>query len=130
MADVLIVEDDEEIAALIEMVVEDAGHTARVARHGEQGLEFLYDRLPDAVVMDVEMPILDGPGLSYRMLVENAGKEKIPIVMVSAVCDLRAVARRVGTPYFLAKPFLPDDLIALLARALRERRAPRPAPSG
>jgi hypothetical protein len=58
--------------------------------------------------------------------VVHAGQEKIPIVLVSARADLSAVARRVGTPYFLAKASANygDVVLELVARALRERRAP------
>ena len=82
--------------------------------------------MPDLVVLDVEMPVLDGPGMVTRMLVEDAGRERIPVVLVSGVVELSSVAERVGTPYALAKPFDPTALLALASQALRERRPPAP----
>lgn len=128
MADLLIVDDNEEIASLLEIIMADAGHSVRTAYNGAEGLHALEERLPDLVVMDVEMPVLDGPGMIYRMLVEDCGKECLPVVLVSGASDLGQIGRRVGTPYVLAKPFDPLALIDLTARALRERLPPTPHP--
>jgi hypothetical protein len=63
--------------------------------------------------------------MAHEMLLHDAGEEKILIVLVSARVDLAEVARRIGTPYFLAKASADygDNLMRLLDRALRERRA-------
>lgn len=126
MADLLLVEDDDDVALLIELFLEDAGHHIRRARNGAQGLALLSEALPDLVVMDVEMPVLDGPSMAARMIVADAGRELIPLLLVSGAIGLPAIAERVGTPYALAKPFDPNALLTLAERALRERRAPKP----
>ena len=126
MAEFLIVDDNEDIATLLQLLLEGAGHRVRVAHNGEQGLAELEAGLPDVVLLDVEMPVLDGPGLAYQMFVSNCGKENLPVVLASAVADLPEVAQRVGTPYSIAKPFDPEALLALVERALKERRLPRP----
>ena len=74
------------------------------------------------------MPILDGPGMAYRMLVEDCGRETIPIVLLSGTMDLAAVARRVGTSYTLPKPCDPERLLGMIEKALTERTPPRPRP--
>lgn len=126
MAEVLVVEDNEDLLMLTDLLLTGAGHTVRSGRDGEEGLALISDRQPEVVVMDVEMPGLGGPGMASRMFVENLGRENIPIVIVSAHSDLAAIALAVGTPYFLSKPFAVKDLLALLDRALRERQVPRP----
>ncbi len=126
MADVLLVEDDDDIADLVSALLEQQGHEVRWARDGEQGLACLEQRMPDVVVMDVEMPLLSGPGMAAQMLAHNCGQEDIPIVLASGAFALSAIAERVGTPYFLAKPFDPSALIALVAQAVAEKAAPRP----
>ena len=82
--------------------------------------------LPDCILLDVEMPVLSGPGMAHRMLVRDVGSEDIPILLVSARDDLSEIAERIGTPYFLAKttPNHGKALLEILGRALRERRAP------
>jgi CheY-like chemotaxis protein len=126
MADVLVVEDDEDIAYLTKVFLELDGHRVRRAADGEQGLARLCEGLPDVVVMDVEMPLLSGPGMAARMIAENCGRERIPIVIVSGAFALNRIADRVGTPYFLAKPFEPEHLLRLVRRALKEKHPPQP----
>jgi CheY-like chemotaxis protein len=126
MADVLVVDDNEEIAGLVAELMLQAGHDVRVAHDGAEGLSALSDRLPDLVLLDVDMPVLDGPGMAYRMLVEDCGRETLPIVLCSAAANLRKIALRVGTPYALTKPFDPDALMDVTARALGERTPPTP----
>lgn len=125
-ADLLVVEDDEELVGLFELFLTERGYTVRTARDGEEGMARLIERLPDLVIMDVEMPILDGPGMADRMFIENLGRENIPIALVSGAEELPAIAARVGTPYYLAKPFAPAAYLDLIERALRERVLPRP----
>ena len=127
MADLLIVEDDEDVSWMLEQLFVDRGHTVRIAADGEAGLRALREYMPELVILDVEMPVLDGPAMAYRMFVHNLGLENIPVVLMSGVFDLRGVAARVGTPYFTAKPFDIAKMMALIERALVERALPRPA---
>jgi DNA-binding NtrC family response regulator len=126
VADVLIVDDDEDVAWVFEQILLLDGHTVRLAHDGERGLALLEERVPDLVILDVEMPVLDGPALAYRMFVHNCGLENVPIVLSSGVSDLAGVAARVGTPYFTGKPFAPDEMRRLIDRALTERALPCP----
>ena len=79
-------------------------------------------------MLDVEMPLLDGPGMALQLLIRDSGLENIPIVLVSGAAGLNAVAARVGTPYAVPKPFDVDDFVGLVAQALEERRAPSHGP--
>lgn len=127
MANVLIVDDSSELVELCAELLEMAGHQVKTGYNGEEGLRALDSGpLPDCVLLDVEMPVLDGPEMAHEMLLRDAGAEKIPILLVSARPDLPEIAGRVGTPYFLAKasPEYGKALLALLDRALLERRAP------
>ncbi len=128
MADLLVVDDDPDICWVLTQLLELEGHVVRIAQDGAEGLRLLEERAPDLVLLDVEMPVLDGPSLAYRMFVHNLGLENIPIVLVSAYFDLAAIAQRVGTPYVMAKPFDPRELMLLVKRALAERALPRPSP--
>ncbi|NVB77855.1 MAG: response regulator [Kofleriaceae bacterium] len=126
MAEVLIVDDDLDIADVTAEVLALDGHVVRVARNGEEGLAEVTKRFPDLIVLDVEMPVLTGPEMATRMLVIDCGREKIPIVLSSGVRELPGVANKVGTPYFIAKPFNVSSLRTLVTRAANERTPPRP----
>ena len=131
MADILIVDDDEDTAEALSELLLLYGHRLRVAHDGLEGLRCLDERLPDLVLLDVEMPRLSGPGMAYQMFLRDLGRERIPIVLLSGLLDLSEVASAVGTPYFLGKPYSIDAVLALIARALEEKAPPMPrlAPS-
>jgi DNA-binding response OmpR family regulator len=124
IGELLVVDDDEDVAEALTDVLAAEGYQVRVARDGQQGLDALNVRYPDLVLLDVEMPVMSGPAMAYRMFLEDVGRENIPIVLLAGVADLRGIAANVGTPYFLEKPYALDRLLALLSLALRERRAP------
>jgi CheY-like chemotaxis protein len=124
MAELCIVDDDADIAETLSEFLRDEGHRVRVAANGEEGLRLLDEGFPDLVLLDVEMPELDGPGMAHRMFLQNLGRENVPIVFLSGVADLHRVAARVGTPYYLPKPFSLERLLQVLSRALVARVAP------
>jgi DNA-binding NtrC family response regulator len=126
MAYILIVEDDKDLAWTMSQLVSAGGYETAVAGNGEEAIRALEKRLPELVITDIEMPVLDGESMALRMLLEDCGKEDIPILVVSGFPDIERVARRIGTPYFTPKPYNFDELLALIARALKERLAPRP----
>jgi CheY-like chemotaxis protein len=130
MANVLIVDDNSDTVTLSTELLESAGHRVQTGSNGQEGLKSLGEGpLPDCVLLDVEMPILDGPEMAHEMLLHDAGEEKIPILLVSGRADLPELAMRMGTPYFLAKASANYGhlLIEILEQAVRERRAPSSA---
>jgi CheY-like chemotaxis protein len=127
MANVLIVDDDSDTVVLSTKLLESAGHRVQSGCNGQEGLKALSEGpLPDCVLLDVEMPVLDGPEMAHEMLLHDAGEEAIPILLVSARMDLPQLARRMGTPYFLAKASADygKALLTIVERAVRERRRP------
>ncbi len=129
MADVLIVDDDVDLATTLGEVLHSEGHRTRVAFNGLEGLAAMEEWLPDVLLLDVEMPVLDGPSMAYRMLVHDAGRERVPIIVSSGYADIDAVAERIGTPYRIQKPCSLEALRRVVARAATERHPPRPAGS-
>ncbi len=129
MADLLVVEDDKDIAELLALFLELQGNVVRQAEDGEVGLKMVRESYPDLILLDVDMPRLSGPEMAYRLIIEDSGKENIPILLVSGINNLAEVAAAIGTPYFLAKPFKLEDIQRLVHLALKQRQRPRPFPS-
>lgn len=128
MADLLLVDDDDDAAELIADLLRGEGHYVRTAGTGQEGLLALRAApLPDVLVLDVEMPILGGPGMAHEMLLHDAGEEEIPILLMSGREDLPQIAAEMGTRYFLRKPADTAEFLEILGRALRERNPPSPA---
>jgi DNA-binding NtrC family response regulator len=124
--DLVVIDDDPDIAEALAEILQAEGYHVRTGFDGQAGLRLVAEHAPDLVLLDVEMPILDGPGMAHSLLVHNVGLEKIPLVLLSGIPNLRDVARRVGTPYFLGKPYRYNQLTELLSRALSERSPPHP----
>lgn len=124
--DVLIVDDDADAAEALAEAASLRGYRVRVAYDGNEGVAAVSQRLPDLILLDVEMPGLDGPGMALELIASNAGREEIPIILVSGTPSLERVVEEVGTPYYLRKPFRFRDLVEIVERALRERIPPRP----
>jgi FixJ family two-component response regulator len=127
MANIFIVDDDVDSVDACRQLLESAGHCVRARHSGEEGLAALANAaLPDCLLLDVDMPMMNGPAMAHQMLLHDGGEERIPILLVSGRNDLPAVAARMGTPYFLAKDSADygDVLLKILDRAIIERRAP------
>jgi DNA-binding NtrC family response regulator len=130
MANLLVVDDDLDMVDALAEILGAGGHQVRLARNGKEGLARLSEEKPELIVCDVDMPVLNGPEMASQILVRDAGLEKIPILLMSGVPDLRRVAHRVGTPYFIGKPFGMAQLMDKVNQALTERSPPQPNGSG
>jgi CheY-like chemotaxis protein len=126
MARLLLVEDDPDVADPLVELLRAEGHTVWVARNGKEGLALLEVEKPELIICDVEMPVLSGPDMAWQVFLRDAGSELIPILLISGVAELHLVAQKVGTSYFLGKPFTVEKLLAKLALALTERAPPHP----
>src|SRR5579863_9371940 len=117
MARLLLVDDDNDIVEALGELLRREGHEVHSASTGEEGLVVLRaSPLPDALVLDVDMPVLGGPGMAHKMMLHDAGEEKIPIILVSASENLREIAREMGTPYVVKKPTTIDSFLTMLDR--------------
>jgi CheY-like chemotaxis protein len=130
MANILIVDDDVDMVDASKELLESVGHCVRTGHSGEEGLASLARAaLPDCLLLDVDMPTMNGPAMAHQMLLHEGGEERIPILLVSGRNDLSAVAARMGTPYFLAKGSADygEGLLKMLDRMIVEQRAPASA---
>ena len=129
MAKVLIVEDDELIAAAMARHLAAAGFDAVTVGRGEVGLARVRYEAPDVVVLDLMLPGLDGWGL-----IESARREGIgtPIVVVSArgTEHDRVHALEIGADDYLVKPFSMNELVARVQAAARRGVRAQPEQRG
>jgi two-component system, OmpR family, response regulator MprA len=123
---VLVVDDDRAVREALRRVLTLAGHDVQTAEGGAEALEQVVQSLPDAVVLDIGMPQLDGLEVCRRLrLLGN----RVPILMLTAreeVSD-RVAGLDAGADDYLVKPFDVEELKARL-RALLRRAEPGDGP--
>lgn len=117
---VLIVEDDPDIAQLVAHYLEKAGFTTDRVANGRDALDAIAARLPDAMVLDLMLPHVDGLEVCRRVRA-NEKTAAIPIVMLTARAEEseRIVGLEIGADDYLAKPFSPSELVARVRALLR-----------
>jgi two-component system response regulator RpaA len=115
MARVLVIEDDAAISQLLRIILESHGHEVLVAEDGSRGVAAASRRSPDAIVLDVMMPFMDGFAV-LEALREDARTATIPVVMLSAIQKEAVEERcyRMGAQAFVRKPFDPEMLLGTL----------------
>lgn len=106
---VLVVEDEQDVAALIAGVLELEGYGARLAV-GENAMREALDFRPDVVLLDLMMPVVDGFQVA-RLLHSDPNTRDVPIIVMTAMHDAATRATEVGAARFLAKPFDIDELL-------------------
>jgi CheY-like chemotaxis protein len=122
-ASILVVEDDPDLLALVEMILVDAGYPVRTAREGRSALACCADEMPALVLLDMRMPVMNGWEFAREFRARYG--RAAPIVVVTAAENARARAEEIGAEGWLAKPFELEDVL----RAA-ERHAGRPAVDG
>ena len=122
-AEVLVVEDEPDIRALIVHHLTRAGFRCRTAADGLEALAQLHAGAPDLVVLDLMLPGIDGLELTRRLRAEPAWAA-LPIIMLTAKADEvdRVVGLELGADDYVAKPFSPKELLARVRAVLRRAR--------
>ncbi len=119
MKRILLIEDDPEVAALLELELKEAGFAVDWAKGGIEGLLKHRQNRPDLVVLDLGLPDLDGAEVARRI----RATDDTPILVLTAQ---DAVERKVhllsdGADDYLVKPFHPEELIARIQVQLRHK---------
>jgi CheY-like chemotaxis protein len=124
---VLVVDDEESLREVMAETLADEGYAVETAENGARALEVLAQRRPDAIILDLMMPVLDGWAFveGYR---DVAGAD-IPIVSVSAVLnsDVAQRLQRLGVRMCLTKPFEIDELIGCVRQIVGPERSTQDA---
>jgi CheY-like chemotaxis protein len=110
--DVLVVDDDPAVVRLLKLTLRSRGFDVSSASNGVEALEEVERRHPEAIVLDVEMPVMDGREFYHRLREQHAD---VPVVILSAN-NPRVVQRELGAQAYISKPFEPEDLVDTVER--------------
>jgi two-component system OmpR family response regulator len=118
----VVVDDDDDISALIETVLTSAGMETTVAATGEEGLRLVRELRPDLVTLDVGLPDVEGTEVCRRL----RGFSDAYVMMITSHNDelKRLLALDLGADDYLPKPFSPRELSVRAAALLRRSRTP------
>ena len=119
---ILVVEDQHDVAELIQVVLRGEGHTVAIARDGAQGLMLSRDWKPDLILMDIMLPGVDGGTLISRLRQEPDTAD-VPIIAMSASRTLRDRTEELQADALLSKPFDVDALLVQVQFLLSRGRA-------
>jgi len=119
MARILLVDDQPDIRETASLALQHGGHQVLTARDGLEGVEKARSERPDLVLMDIEMPRMDG-WEALRMLRLDEETRDIPVAMFTILFDLREKVRalKYGAQDYISKPFSLDDLLERVERIL------------
>ena len=114
---VLIVEDDRHIAELLQMYLEKEGYRVFTAADGGAGLEKFREEMPDLVLLDVMMPVMDGWALCRAIRAES----QTPVIMLTAKGETDDVVTglKTGADDYITKPFEMKEVLARMEAVLR-----------
>jgi uncharacterized protein (TIGR02266 family) len=116
---VLIVEDEEQVRNLLKASLSTQDYEILDAANGQEGVEVFFQTPCDLVVMDLNMPQMDGCQAIEQIRLMEGGKE-IPIIVLTALDspEWEEKAKRAGASLFLTKPFRPKDVLHCLRTLL------------
>lgn len=115
---ILVVDDDEAIAQVIQLLLTEEGYAVVVAHNGQEALHRLADWLPCVILLDMKMPVMDG--WKFAAAYRQQPGPHAPIVVMTAAHDSRQRANEIAADGVIAKPFDLDDLLALIRRYVSE----------
>lgn len=123
MERILVIDDELEICELLKGVLSKEGYKVGIAVSGNEGIKLIKQHPPNLVISDVIMEGLNGIGVLTQI---KAMDKKIPVIMISAYGTHDSViqALELGAVDFIAKPFIPKNIVEVVKRSLEFSRMP------
>jgi two-component system phosphate regulon response regulator PhoB len=117
---ILLIEDEPDIAEVLQYNLEKEGFAVETARRGDAGLEAVRRETPDLILLDLMLPGLDGLELT-RLLKREGPTARVPIVMLTARGEEvdRIVGLELGADDYISKPFSPREVVLRVKAVLR-----------
>ncbi len=110
---VLVVDDDDATRAAEHAVLSDSGFRVVEARDGAEALRIMQDDPPALIVLDVQMPGVDGPEFAREL---RMALSHVPLVILTGAPDPRHEADRCNAEAYLAKPYEASELVRVVKR--------------
>jgi DNA-binding response OmpR family regulator len=114
---VLVCDDDPVILKLLQVNLELEGYEVITGRNGEEAVRMARAELPDLIILDIMMPLLDGYQACSQIKSQEATKD-IPVIFLSAKAQHSDIQKGIahGVAAYMTKPFDPNELLAIIER--------------
>jgi len=121
---VLIVDDEEDTVEYLSFILESLGLEVISSREGLPALKLAEERKPQLIILDVNLPDIDGGEVAYR-LSQREETQNIPIIYLTGLItpEEKGDSLRTGKYFVLAKPVLKGELISLVSQILGETKS-------
>ena len=119
---ILLIDDEEQLAVAVKIRLQSKGYVVTTAGNGRQALEAMGKDLPDLVLLDVLMPVMDGYSC-LRELNQRFGRGKVPVIVLTARDQLKELFELEGIDDYVIKPFDHEDLLVRIDRVLQRHKA-------
>lgn len=122
-ARILVVDDEPDLVSTIQCRLEWCKCEVITAANGEEGLEKAVNEKPDLILLDTDMPVMNGHEMLERLR-KHANLKDIPVIMVTALCEVQDItkASSYGIEDYVAKPFDFAELMEKIADALKSKK--------
>jgi len=123
MAKILIVEDDTFISRMYEAKLNNLGYQTKIAENGQDGLQIIKEWLPDLVLLDLILPILDGFEVLKELKADNNFKN-IPIIILSNLDQKENIEKGIAlgaSDYIIKAQFTPSEVVEKIEKCLKSR---------
>lgn len=116
---VLVVDDDPDFRRIVQVILEQAGYRTAEACDGREGLDRFGKLSPDVLLVDVNMPVMDGIELCRKVRATERGRS-LPFLLITVRSQIDVLKEGVdaGVTDYVLKPFSPPDLLSRLERAI------------
>ena len=117
---ILVVDDDEQLSLAVKVRLEASGYQVQMVTNGSQTLERVAQCIPDLILLDVMMPLMDGYSC-LRELNRRFGRNRVPVIVFTARDHMKDLFEFEGIEDYVIKPFDHEDLLRRIERVLKQR---------
>jgi two-component system, chemotaxis family, chemotaxis protein CheY len=117
---VLVVDDERGIQMVLQEILDLEGYAVRIASNGQEALDILEEWMPDVIVLDLMMPVMDGSAFREAQLGLTDRIGSIPIVTLSGARDAVERANAMGAAAVILKPFDLDEVVTTVGRVIED----------
>jgi len=123
---ILIVEDNQDLRHIVQMHLKLLGYDSILAVNGKEAVDMATSHLPDLIVMDIMLPVMDGLQAT-RLIREHPNTQSTPIIAMTArvTSEDKEECLRSGCDDFIAKPFTSKQLTSIVEKLLDQKSSPR-----